>query len=235
MANILISVLDQNPSMNWQNKKDTSKFAIPKPVRLPPLAVPTPPDKRDAWFNPPIIEPTLGLFDKIINSRRVRRVNEAAEKNALACEAANQLFESTEQVWKSECQRIAVANSLKEASDKSATQSWEAARDAFTFTQQQQNASVDLERSRYLEGEDTALLSYIAEVLGQSEYPDSFPKEQRFQYSSTTKTLALDFELPNQTVLPEVKEVKYVATRSEFQKVQTSDLWNLCTSSESAA
>jgi restriction system protein len=68
-------------------------------------------------------------------------------------------------------------------------------------------------------------LSYLAEVLGQSEYPDSFPREQRFQYSSSTKTLALDFELPNQTVLPDTKEVKYVATRSEFQKIPTSDLW----------
>ena len=225
LLKILVAALDRNPSLDWEQKKDKSKFGVPKPVCLSPLTVPLLPNKREARFNPPTIEPSLGLLDKLISSRRARILNDASEKNDLAREAATRLFESAEQAWKAECQRIARANSQREAAHETAMRDWEAAREAFNLSQQKQNANVDLERSQYLEGAEAALLSYVAEVLGQSEYPDSFPSEQRLQYSSSTRTLALDFELPNQTVLPETKEVKYVATRSEFQKLPISDLW----------
>jgi len=40
-----------------------------------------------------------------------------------------------------------------------------------------------------------------------------------------TKTLVLDYELPNQTALPTVKEVKYISSRSEFQELFVPDAW----------
>ncbi len=102
---------------------------------------------------------------------------------------------------------------------------WETRKDAFLISQNDKNSKIDLAKSSYLAGEEQALLSYVEEVLSQSEYPDDFPKEHRLDYISATKALVVDFELPNLTTLPTVKEVKYVATRSEFQKVPVSDAW----------
>jgi restriction system protein len=87
------------------------------------------------------------------------------------------------------------------------------------------NSWIDHTKASYLAGNERVLISYIEDVLSQSEYPDNFPKEHRLEYIGTTKTLVLDYELPNQTALPSVKEVKYIASRSEFQEVPISEAW----------
>ncbi len=134
-------------------------------------------------------------------------------------------FRSAKSLW---AERVA---QVKEANDKStdsfveATLQWKGRKDAFDTEQIRRHQEVDVLRAKYLDRDKEAVESYLEDLLITSEYPDAFPRDHRCEYISSTKTLVLDFELPNQAALPTIKELKYVVSRSEFQEVPVSDTW----------
>ena len=66
---------------------------------------------------------------------------------------------------------------------------------------------------------------FFAEVLNHSKYPKSFPEGNTLSFNQSSGVLIVDFELPNQSAFPAIREVKYVAARQQFQEVPVSDTW----------
>ena len=62
-------------------------------------------------------------------------------------------------------------------------------------------------------------------MLSRSEYPDGFPRSFCFDYLPESKVLILEYHLPDISCLPTLKELKYIATREQFQEVRVSDAW----------
>jgi restriction system protein len=62
-------------------------------------------------------------------------------------------------------------------------------------------------------------------VLSQSEYPDTFPRAFSFDYLPESSLLIVEYSLPTISSLPQVKEVKFVVSRGEFQEVPVSAAW----------
>lgn len=81
---------------------------------------------------------------------------------------------------------------------------WEARRIDFDAKRDEQHSQVDLQRSSYLAGDLDAVVSYLEEVLSSSDYPDDFPKEHQLSYIPNTKTLIVDYEMPNQGFPPRI-------------------------------
>jgi restriction system protein len=187
--------------------------------------VPSEPDIADPRFNPAIFVPTFSLLDRLISSRREKKIAEASAMNARAKSSSLQLLESERAWWRAEVIRRAQLTADLKAAYEEDVRKWEADKELFNTNRDTLNSWIDHTKASYLAGNERVLISYIEDVLSQSEYPDNFPKEHRLEYIGTTKTLVLDYELPNQTALPSVKEVKYIASRSEFQEVPISEAW----------
>jgi len=225
LVTLLQAALGRDARPNWESKKERSSFAVVRPSQPRADTAPSEPDPTAARFNHTAIMPSFSLLDKLIGSRRMKKLAEADAMNSQAEARASQGLESERSSWRAQMIRHVQFNTDLKAAYQEDLRKWEISRDLFNTNQNTMNSWIDLSKANYLAGHEEALISYIEDVLSQSEYPDNFPKEHRLEYIVATKTLVLDYELPNQTALPTVKEVKYISSRSEFQELFVPDAW----------
>ena len=57
-------------------------------------------------------------------------------------------------------------------------------------------------------------------VLENSLYPDGIEKEYDVQFRKDLNTLVISYKLPNPTLIPNITEYKYIATRKEVKSVE---------------
>ena len=96
-------------------------------------------------------------------------------------------------------------------------------RTRFLNQQRESNAAIERYEERYLGGEVSGIIFYCKQVLLKSPYPDAFPKRFDLGYTLETKSLIVEYSLPNLDALPTTKEVKYIAVRDEFSEVKLSE------------
>jgi len=84
------------------------------------------------------------------------------------------------------------------------------------------NAAVDeLERS-FRAGEPEAVEEFFGQVLALSEYPDGFPCQYQVAYRPDPRELVVEYWLPPATVIPVVRDYRYVKTRGEIDELPRS-------------
>jgi len=218
LESILARGLALDPRVSWEQKKEQARLSIYKPEKPVPLPLPSKPLLSDSAFTIHVEGPNLTFLDKLIARRKIEKLRLAADAREKASQIADRAFQKAIAEWEAGVSKIKAANQAAEAEYQKFVDECESARKA-------QLNRIELQRLQYTAGEKEDVEAYIEDVLSQSEYPDSFPKEHRFDYIPATKTLVLDFELPDQRALPKIKEVKYVASRSEFQEVPLSEVW----------
>jgi restriction system protein len=145
-------------------------------------------------------------------------------------------FEEANTTWRAKCAAIdasyeklltAHEEAHREAlrNHAAAVHEWESAKEVHKEEQIAHNAQVKALREEYKAGEASAVEYFLAEVLNHSKYPRSFPEGNTLSFNQSSGVLVVDFELPNQSALPAVKEVKYVAARQQFQEIAVSESW----------
>ena len=203
---ILAVGLQQQP-FRWLDLKDGAAFTQPRPKEP---ASPKKPDEPQRLA----YAPQLTFFDRILSGRRMRKENQATAA----------LGEATAQ-WRGECAAIDATYQrvLKEYVDNASE--WELARAQHTAEREAQHAQIDALRVEYRAGTASAVEFFFAEILNHSAYPEGFPQGNTLAFNQGSGVLIVDFELPNLSALPANKEVKYIATRQQFQDVPVSDAW----------
>ena len=81
------------------------------------------------------------------------------------------------------------------------------------------NREIDEFKQRFAEGSPEALIEYFSLVLEASNYPDGFPQEFRVALVPESKQLVVEYELPSVSVVPVVRQYKYVRTRDAIDEV----------------
>ena len=84
------------------------------------------------------------------------------------------------------------------------------------------NRILDKEKA-YLARIPQAVIEYVDMVLSNSQYPDTFPQECNLEYLEDAKTMAVDYFLPSPDDVPTLREVKYIASKDEFQEVHLQE------------
>jgi restriction system protein len=187
--------------------------------------------------------PQLSVLDHIFSSRRIRKMNQAETKleeaRAIWRAKASQQereFEEARAKWIAECAAIEDSHHRLVASCEESHRAnllvyaariteWEHAKEEHRANQKNINAQVKALREEYKAVDTSAAEYFFAEVLNHSTYPESFPKGSTLSFNQSSGVLIVDFELPNQSAFPAIKEVKYVATRKQFHEVPISDSW----------
>jgi restriction system protein len=203
---ILADGLQQQP-IHWQNLKDRASFTVPRPQEPVPPPKPMEPD-------PSLFAPPLTFIDRVFKSRRTKK--EAAAANELESEMTK---------WKSACAQVDETHRANLLVHASRIAEWALTRKQHQTDQELQHAQIDALHEEYKAGKAPAVEYFFAEVLNRSVYPESFPQGNILDFNEASGVLIVDFECPNQSAFPAVKEVKYIAARKEFQEVPVSDAW----------
>jgi restriction system protein len=206
LETLLAEGLRQQP-IQWQNLKDRSTFTTARPQE--PVAPPRPKEPDSSLF-----APQLTLIDRIFRSRGAKKEAMAAIK-----------LESERAKWRNACLQAEETHRRNVLVHSAKTAEWVTARKQHQTDQEQQHAQIDALNEEYKAGKAPAVEYFFAEVLNHSAYPESFPQGNMLSFNQSSGVLIVDFELPNQSAFPAVKEVKYIAARQEFQEVPVSDTW----------
>jgi restriction system protein len=86
-------------------------------------------------------------------------------------------------------------------------------------------AAIERWKRSYLACDPQSISDYCKLVLVGSQYPDSFPHDAAIDYVADSRTLVVDYSLPDISAMPTVKEVKVVAARGDLKEVHLSEAW----------
>jgi restriction system protein len=74
------------------------------------------------------------------------------------------------------------------------------------------NAHLAARRTSFAAGEPEAVEWFVGQVLNASRYPEGFPRQYQVAYRPENRDVVVEFELPPQQVVPDVREYRYVKT-----------------------
>jgi restriction system protein len=206
LGSVLQSGISQE-TLLWQSLKDHTPFTLPRPSAPVSLNKPAEPDAT-------AYAPSIGFLDRIFSGSRIKKESQAAAS-----------LEAARTKWREECATIDAAQKLALRNHADKVSKWDVAKDEHKAKLDAQHAQIDALRKEYEAGIASAVEYFFAEVLNRSEYPESFPQGNILSFNQSSGVLIVDFELPNQSSFPAIKEVKYVAARQQFQEVPVSDTW----------
>jgi restriction system protein len=197
---LLDATLLVDDKIDWETLKDKASFSEKRPRKpsVPPL--PTEPvlaqfpAKRDIW----------GLLFPAVKRQRIAR--------------SEALFAEAHDTWVNDVKRHKIHSKAVETDYQSAVAQWEARKQAFLAEQQAQNALIDDLKQRHDSGHADAVEEHADLVLSQSVYPDWLHSDWELAYEANTKTLVVNYVLPNPDQIPTLKEVRYVASRDSFEE-----------------
>lgn len=197
--------------LSGDNLKERSSFAERKPSKPVEAALPAPPMKS-------LYTPTISFTDKIIPGLKAKKLAEARDE-----------FEKSQRRWDSEVTALKAAREADGVRHQAAVEEWQGRKKDYEKAQESQNASIDTLKASYENCEKAAVEYLVSEQLARSTYPASFPIGFDLNFDTESKTIVIDYELPNMGALPQHKEVKFIAKRSELQWVPVTESWRKST------
>ena len=204
-------------ALDWVALHNAKVFSKPQPLIPVLVAPPAAPSRSDPHFTVTPVSVTMGTLDWIIPGRRRKKIaNAQLEENRRTADA-NERFSRVHAEWERRYKEVSHERQAAQAAYDAALASWRNEKQAFEEEQNKYNLGLDDFHNQYLRKLPEALLRYWDEVLAWSQYPESFPRDCNMSYDPAKAMLILDYELPNQSAIPNKKQVKYVAIRQEFR------------------
>jgi restriction system protein len=94
---------------------------------------------------------------------------------------------------------------------------YDANKQAFEAKKRAHNDGVDALAAAYLRGEEEAVVAYNTAAIQRISFPAEFPRSFRVAYSSSSKELIVEMELPSATILPKDLSFRYVKARDAIE------------------
>ena len=194
LESILAHTLEIDDAVDWETMKNYDDYSVFKPDE--PQIEPAPVGKHYI--------PKFRFIDKLIQSRKKEKLRVAKAR-----------FTKDYKVWKE-------AKEETESDYEKALAEWEQAKEEYIRERDENNATIDQKREAYLQGEAEAILDYFDIVLSRSEYPDYFLQSYDIDFNPSGLYLVVDYQLPDSSILPTLREVKYIQSRDEFTEKHIS-------------
>lgn len=217
LRGILLHTLERNDTIDWELLKNTDSYPHPKPEKA---TLPERPKLKEPPIEPSSrarkYEPRMSALDRIVGSRRKKRIEEAR----LAYTEDHLAWQRRRKSWEEQSAEMERAYEdavvQAETSYQESLADWNAKTKAYENRQRAENESIDRQRERWLAGDSDAIEAYCDMVLSNSEYEDFFPKEFDMQYNADDRTLIVNYLLPPPSAIPTLTEVRYVVSRRDF-------------------
>jgi restriction system protein len=199
---LLKDSLDEDHSVDFQSLIDSTEFAATKPKEPDVEPIPQEPARTDPDFRE-----QMSFFVRVIPSLRKKEKARVAEKFSRAHKAWSDLMAER---WRR---------------TEAASKHFEEELSAWETKALERTNAINAWKQGYLECAMESVLDYCRLVLGNSRYPDCFPSDAVVDYVTESRTLVVDYALPDVSAIPTLKELKFVASREEFLAVKASEAW----------
>src|SRR5215472_1660357 len=209
IENLLTSALEEDHAIDWEQLKDHSSFPVPEPVRPKDEPAPREPDLRDPQF-----QPVLNFVTRLIPPIRDKENSRVSN-----------LFQTARQSWLGAQAEVEGRNKLHFQEFANAHAAWETRKAEWQEDRCKRHAAIDESKQAYLARRPESIPEYCKMVLSASKYPSTFPADASIEFAEESRTIVVDYCLPDITALPTLKEVKYIAARDAFQEVHVTDAW----------
>ena len=80
------------------------------------------------------------------------------------------------------------------------------------------NREIDEFRRRFESRDPNAVVEYFSLVLDATRYPTGFPQHHRIAFVPESKQLVVEYELPDVSIVPRVRQYKYVRARDTVEE-----------------
>jgi restriction system protein len=207
LNNILISAFSKTANFNWEQLKDRKPYPVKKPTPTVHALIPSEPVQGIFKYNP-----QLNFFDHLFSHRK-----------AIKIRAAEELFKTDHEAWVKEKDRVSLVNKDLDAQFEKTLEHWQQQLAKWESKQKKQHKEIDAKKQQYLDLNSESVIEYTESILSNSVYPDWFPQDFDIDYNPTSKTLIVDYNLPDLTLLPKLSEVKYIASSDTFKETMLSD------------
>jgi len=211
--NLLIHALSTDDIVNWDNLKKKDSY----PEKIP--SKPTPKTKPEYPPEPKKESIVFTLIEKLIKSKKERKILDYENKYLTAIsdwknqkDIVDKFNVQLDQNYEIELRKW--ENDVSE---------WEKRKSIFLEKQKEFNAGIEKMKEAYLNQNTDSIIEYCDMVLNNSEYPETFPKNFELEYNPDNKIIIIEYELPSFECLPQIKEVKYIATRNELKETPISE------------
>ena len=217
VENILMDALEVNNTVDWEVLKNKVEFNIPYPVQPddPKLfTLPSTPNKSALEF-----QPKLNFFSSIIKYLKDKAISESEIAYKMAYESWEKNYNRIIQ------QNIELTTEYEKIMDgfKNKVTEWNIKNSEYIKEQTEYNSEIDELKLRYSSSDTSAILEYCEIVLNSSSLPDFIEKDFELDYNSDNKILIIDYLLPNIENFPNVKEVKYIASKNELKETYQNE------------
>lgn len=209
--NLLIHTLSVDDTISWESLKKFDSFPNKKPPKPKPPKhpqIPKMPQKDE-----PIYTPTFTFFEKILKGLKEKKI---AQYEELYNDALN-IWEKEKQATEKTIFEMTKTYETVISEWEGNVENWEKSKINFLSKQDEHNAKIDEMEKAYLEKNPVSIVEYCELVLNNSEYPDNFPKDFEIEYNPDTNILIVEYQLPNLECMPNIKEVKYLASKNELK------------------
>ncbi|MCP5370934.1 MAG: restriction endonuclease [Hyphomicrobiales bacterium] len=207
LQGVLLQTLSINDAIDWDSLLDSTPFQEKMPSSGKLFETPKEPKITDEEF-----KADIRFLDKLFSGKRKKKEEEAKNK-----------FDSAWQRWTKEKAQIESRNQKNEKDYEINVDKWKNDRAKYEEEQQKRNEDIMRKKEQYNNHVSDAILDYCEMVLANSKYPDYFPQEWDIEWQPETGVLVLDYSLPDISIIPSVKAVKYVASKDEFNESRLSD------------
>ena len=206
---LLLHTLSVDDTVNWEVLKRYDEF----PEKCPDK--PNPKIKREYPQKPIKEEPSFTLLDKLIKSRKEKKIKETEERYLDAVARWEEIKSEIDQY------NLNLEKEYEEEIEqwKKDVQEWENRKKEFEQEQAAYNKKIDDLKEAYFNQNVAAIIEYCEMVLENSIYPDSFPKNYELEYNPDNKILIVEYQLPSIECFPTLKEVKYISSRKELKEI----------------
>ena len=174
---------------------------------------------KDSWD----FQPSFTLLDKLLASRKLKRIEEAQLRYQDAVFKWQRDFDQTTDAQTQAFSAYTASVVQMKLDHQLLLGDWEARKTAFSNQENFRNAAIDAKQAAYLALEPSAIVDYCDLVLAQSVYPNFFPQEFELDYDPSSRQLIVDYLLPAPDDIPRLKGIKWVATRSVFEEQKLTE------------
>ena len=174
---------------------------------------------KDTWD----FQPSFTLLDKLVASRKLKRIEEAQLRYQDAVFKWQRDFDQTTDAQTQAFSAYTASVVQMKLDHQLLLGDWDARKTAFSNQENLRNAAIDAKQAAYLALEPSAIVDYCDLVLAQSVYPNFFPQEFELDYDPSSRQLIVDYLLPAPDDIPRLKGIKWVATRSVFEEQKLTE------------
>jgi restriction system protein len=214
---------DENPKNNFP--RALAQLIPPQK----PVLISLPGEPQKVHF-----EPRFSLFDKLIKSRKDKKIadNKLAYADALdkwevdLTETENN-NKKLQDEYSNNVKQFEIDREKLKAKYENLEAKWTQEKKDFYINQDSLNENITNLKNAYFNKEATAVVKYCDYVLSNSSNIATFPISFEIEYKADEKFLVVEYVLPCIEDLPKIAEVKFIAARRELKEILVSETQQL--------